>query len=93
MIPASHRQALGERLDRDGRVEFKNGTVVEVENEVDLRITWPDTDEYGYVNNLAHDQLDRAYALALAGAPPPVPGPRPQPRRQPRERDWGPCPF
>lgn len=77
MIPDSHRRALGQRLDRDGRVEFKNGSVVTVEAETDLRITWPDTDETAYVNNLAHDQLDWAYTLAMAGAPPPEPPPPP----------------
>jgi hypothetical protein len=91
--PAAHLRALGERLDRDGRVEFKNGAVVEAVEGVDLRVEWPGTEEYGYVNEWAHDQLGRAYALAAAGAPPPEPPPPPPPRRQPTARDWGPCPF
>ena len=88
VIPAHHLKALGERLDADGRVEFKNGSVVSVENETDLRITWPGTEETGYVNDCAYNQLGRAYGLALAGAPPPEPTSAPEPRRQPRERDW-----
>jgi hypothetical protein len=86
-------QLLGQRLDRDGRVEFKNGAVVEVVEEVDLRVTWPGSAEHGYANQWAHDQLGRAYALAMEGAPPPEPVPAPRPKRQPPPRDWGPCPF
>jgi hypothetical protein len=91
--PASHLHALGERLDRDGHVEFKNGSVVAAEAETDLRITWPGTEETGYVNDCAYDQLARAYTLALAGAPPSEPVRAPVRRRQPRERDYGPVPF
>jgi hypothetical protein len=86
-------QLLGQRLDRDGRVEFKNGSAITVEHETDLRISWPGTLETGYVNQWAHDQLGRAYDLAMAGAPPPEPAPKLPPRRQPPARDWGPCPF
>lgn len=83
MIPDSHRRALGQRLDRDGRVEFKNGSIVTVEAETDLRISWPDADETAYVNDCAHDQLDRAYTLAMVGSPPLEPPPPPRPKRQP----------
>lgn len=91
--PAAHLRALGQRLDQQGRVEFKNGAVVEVVEGIDLRITWPGTEIYAYVNEWAHDQLGRAYAFAVAGAPPPEPPPAPRPRKQPRPRDWGDCPF
>lgn len=86
-FPAHHRRALGERLDRDGRVEFKNGSVVEVVAEADLRVTWPGIDEYGYSNSHAHDQLGRAYALAMAGAPPTEPERWPPARVRPRPSD------
>lgn len=96
--PPRHLQLLGQRLDRDGRVEFKNGSVVTVEAETDLRITWPGTRETGYVNDCAYNQLGRAYALAMAGAPPPDPPRRaaPQTRRRPTEAElerFGDCPF
>jgi hypothetical protein len=82
--PPRHLQLLGERLDCDGRVEFKNGSVVEVvplrdqgyEGD-DLRIHWPGTRQTGYVNHLATNQLERAYALAMGGKPPPDPVRRP----------------
>lgn len=93
--PARHLQLLGERLDRDGRVEFKNGSVIEVVPlrdqgypGDDLRIIWPDSRRTGYVNCCAHHQLARAYALAMEGAPPPEPERRPPPSRQrPRSSD------
>jgi hypothetical protein len=94
VIPTSHLRALGERLDRDGRVEFKNGSVVSVESGTDLRIDWPETEEYGYVNNLARDQLGRAYTLAMTGAP--EPAPPPPARIKPQRGDgskFGDCPF
>ena len=98
-------QLLGQRLDRDGRVEFKNGSVVEVVPlrdqgypGDDLRITWPGIEEYGYVNCCAYHQLARAYAFAMAGAPPKEPAPRPpaRTRRRPTEAElerFGDCPF
>jgi hypothetical protein len=92
--PAAHLRALGQRLDADGRVEFKNGSVVEVVPlrdqgyaGDDLRITWPGTTETGYVNSCAYHQLARAYALAMAGAPPPEPERRPPQRIRPRPSD------
>lgn len=91
--PASHLRALGERLDREGRVTFKNGAIVEVVEGVDLRVRWPGTSEYGYSNEWAYDQLGRAYELAMAGAPPPPPR-APAPSRPTRSRrDFGDCPF
>jgi hypothetical protein len=103
--PARHLRALGERLDRDGRVEFKNGAVVEVVplrdqgyDGDDLRIVWPGTEQTGYVNSCAYDQLARAYMLAMAGAPPAEPARRPpaRTRRRPTAAElerFGDCPF
>jgi len=65
-------------------VEFHNGSVVTIEHGTDLRIAWPGTKVYGYVNQWAHDQLGRTYELALAGVPPLEPVPAPRPKRQPR---------
>lgn len=71
---------------------FKNGSTVQRENEgTGLRVTWPDGGSE-YVNEWAHDQLRRAYELALEGSPPPEIRPRP-PKRQPPSKDFGACPF
>jgi hypothetical protein len=91
--PIHHLRALRERLVRDGRVEFHNGSVVSVEHGTDLRITWPGTDIYGYVNQWAYEQLGRAYELALAGRPPVAIEPVRRPKRQPPRRDFGSVPF
>jgi hypothetical protein len=65
-VPSSHLQALSTRLNRDGRVQFKNGSVVTVENEgLDLKITYPNTDKYNYVNCHAYHQVERAYGYAI----------------------------
>lgn len=91
MIPEAKRRALVEGLSR-APVVFKNGSVVCRVDEGDLRVHLADKSAR-LVNVHAHDQIGRAYEIALAGPPPPEPRPPAAVKPTRSRTDFGPCPF